>query len=285
MKRSGHRELTSTIECSGNSGDPHIMNGLVSNAVWSGVGLADLLRECSIQPEARELVFLGLDSEDDRKFEAGNASYVSPHGWSLYVQDALSPENLLAFSINGQPLTPEHGFPLRLIMPGWYGMSQIKWLTRIEVMDRPYEGRTMSRNYQSLRAMQSPEGTVWLDTSISRNNLKSIVVRVTRSRTGSKWMYRISGAAWGGQSRISAVEVQIDGGDWRQATFDQHGGGPAWVLWSMDWTDARPGNHVLVSRAVNAHGDIQPTREQLHEKLMSNREDNSQWPRPIDIPA
>jgi DMSO/TMAO reductase YedYZ molybdopterin-dependent catalytic subunit len=149
LKKRPRRDVAVTIECSGNSGDPRVMNGLVSTANWSGVGLADVLKECVVQPEAREVVFLGMDVEDDRKFEAGNASYPSPHGWSLYLQDALAPDNLLAFGMNGAPLPPEHGFPLRLVMPGWYGMSQIKWLTRIEVMDRPYEGRHMARNYQS----------------------------------------------------------------------------------------------------------------------------------------
>lgn len=285
LKRPGRREVAAVIECSGNSGDPHIMNGLVSNAVWQGVGLADLLKECAVQPEAREVVFLGMDAEDDRKFEAGNATYPSPHGWSLYVQDALSPDTLLAFNMNGRPLTPEHGFPLRLVMPGWYGMSQIKWLTRIEVTDRPYEGRTKARNYQSLHALPSPEGPVWLDSSIARNNLKSVVARVTRTRNATGWTYKISGAAWGGRSPLAAVEVRADNGEWRRASLGQRAGAAAWVLWSIDWPDAAPGKHELVSRAIDTRGQMQPTRDQLRERLISNREDNSQWPRLIEIPS
>jgi len=283
--RAGRRELAVTIECSGNSGDPRVMNGLVSNAIWSGVGLADVLKECSPQPEAREVVFLGMDSEEDKKWEAGNASYLSPHGWSLYVQDALAPDNLLAFAMNGRPLPPEHGFPLRLVMPGWYGMSQIKWLTRIEVIDRPYEGRHMARNYQSLRAVKSPEGTLWLDSSISRNNLKSVIARVTRHAVAERFDYKIAGAAWGGPARIDRVEVQIDGGAWLRASIDQRGGDAAWVLWSAPWRAPEAGEHILVSRAINARGDIQPTRDEMRERLISNREDNSQWPRRIVIDA
>jgi len=282
-RRAGRRELAVTIECSGNSGDARVMNGLVSNAVWSGVGLADVLKECSVQPEAREVVFLGMDSEEDKKWEAGNASYLSPHGWSLYVQDALAPDNLLAFAMNGAPLPQEHGFPLRLVMPGWYGMSQIKWLTRIEVIDRPYEGRHMARNYQSLRAVKSPEGTLWLDSSISRNNLKSVVARVTRRPVGERFEYKIAGAAWGGPVRIADVEVQIDGGAWVRASIDQRAGDAAWVLWSAPWREPAAGEHILVSRAINARGDVQPTRDEMREKLVSNREDNSQWPRKIVI--
>ena len=281
--RAGRRELAVTIECSGNSSDPRVMNGLVSNAVWEGVGLADLLKECSVLPDAREVVFLGMDAEEDKKWEAGNASYLSPHGWSLYLQDALAPENLLAFGMNGAPLTPEHGFPSRLVMPGWYGMSQVKWLTRIEVTDRPYEGRHMARNYQSLRAVKSPEGTLWLDSSISRNNLKSVVARVTRRAVQQRFEYRIAGAAWGGPSRISGVEVQVDGGAWIRASIDQRAGEAAWVLWSAPWKEPAAGEHVLVSRAINARGEIQPTRDEMRQKLISNREDNSQWPRRITI--
>jgi DMSO/TMAO reductase YedYZ molybdopterin-dependent catalytic subunit len=282
-RRTGRRELAVTIECSGNTGDPRVMNGLVSNAVWSGVGLADVLKECSVQPEAREVVFLGMDSEEDKKWEAGNASYPSPHGWSLYVQDALAPDNLLAFAMNDAPLPPEHGFPLRLVMPGWYGMSQIKWLTRIEVIDRPYEGRHMARNYQSLRAVKSPEGTLWLDSSISRNNLKSVVARVTRRPVGERFEYKIAGAAWGGPARIVGVEVQIDGGAWARASVDQRAGNASWVLWSAPWREPAAGEHTLVSRAINARGDVQPTHNEMREKLVSNREDNSQWPRRIVI--
>jgi len=162
-------------------------------------------------------------------------------------------------------------------------MSQIKWLTRIEVIDRPYEGRQMARNYQSLRAVKSPEGTLWLDSSISRNNLKSVIARVIRRRAGERFEYNIAGAAWGGPARIVRVEVQIDGGSWRGAIIDRRAGDAAWVLWSMPWIEPADGGHVLVSRAIDARGDIQPTREEMREKLIGNREDNSQWPRSIVI--
>jgi DMSO/TMAO reductase YedYZ molybdopterin-dependent catalytic subunit len=285
QNRPGQRDAAVTIECSGNTGDPRIMNGLVSNAVWTGVGLAPILAECGIEPAAREVVFLGMDAQEDRKFEAGNTSLLSPHGRSLFVQDATAPDPLLAFAMNGEPLDPEHGYPLRLVLPGWYGVAQVKWLTRIEVIDRRYEGRHMSRNYQSLHAIESPDGSFWLDTSISRNNLKSVVARVTRRRVGSGFAYRVLGAAWGGPAPVRSVEVQVDGGPWRMAAFDRHDNGDAWSLWSCDWKDAAPGLHTLVSRATNARGEIQPTRAELRAKLMSNREDNSQWQRSVRIEA
>lgn len=187
--RPDRRDEAVTLECSGNSSRPQRMNGLLSNGVWTGVGLASLLKECGMKPEAREVVFLGMDMEREKKWQARSQEYVTPHGRSIYVQDALNPDALLAFSLNGHPLPAEQGFPLRLILPGWYGMTQIKWLGRIEVIDRRYEGQHMARNYLSLRSVPTPEGPIWLDMSISTTNMKSVVARVTRRREQSRWVY------------------------------------------------------------------------------------------------
>src|SRR5262245_19668115 len=121
----------------------------------------------------------------------------------------------------------------------------------------------MARNYQSLRAALSSEGPLWLDTSISRNNLKSLIARVTRRRVSEGFVYRITGAAWGGRSAITSVEVRVGSEPWRAARLDRQPSDFAWVLWSLDWNDAAPGQHTLVCRAINARGEIQPTREEL----------------------
>lgn len=278
------REEAVTLECSGNSPRPQRMMGLVSNGVWRGVGLASLLRECGITSEAREVVFLGLDMEREKKWQARGQEYVTPHGRSMYVQDALNPEAMLAFSLNGQPLPAEQGFPLRLILPGWYGMTQVKWLSRIQVIDRRYEGQHMARNYLSLRAVETPDGPIWLDMSISRTNMKSVVARVTRKRAGAGWQYRIAGAAWGGQTPIESVELQVDDGGWRKASIDERGGRYAWLLWSTVVRDLAPGPHTLVSRAIDANGRRQPTAEERSRIVASGREEFSLWARTIDIP-
>lgn len=282
-RRPDRQDVAATIECSGNSGHPQLMNGLVSNGVWIGVTLASILRECGVKAEAREVVFLGADSEKEEKWQAGNAEFVSPHGRSIFIQDAIAPGPMLAFRMNGAPLPAEHGFPLRLIMPGWYGMASVKWLTRIEVIGRRYEGRHMARNYHSLRSVESPGDTIWLDTSISKNNLKSVVARVTRRRVGNRFLHSIAGAAWGGESRIEKVEVRVDDGAWRDARIDFRSGPFGWLLWSCEWPDAGTGKHTLVSRAINARNEIQPTRDEWRTRIASNREDNSQWPRIIVI--
>ena len=284
-RRPGRWDLAATIECSGNSGYPQLMNGLVSNAVWTGVSLAAILQQCGVKAEAREVVFLGADSEKEKKWQAGNEEFLSPHGRSIHVQDALSPDPMIAFEMNGSPLPGEHGFPLRLIMPGWYGMAQVKWLTRIEVIDRRYEGRHMARNYHSLRALGTPQGVTWLDTSISRNNLKSVVARVARRPVEKRFVYRIFGAAWGGDSRIEKVEVRVDDGPWWDTKIDHRSGPFGWLLWSCEWPNTVPGRHTVVARAISAGGEIQPTRDEWRAEFSSNREDNSQWIRPIVIPV
>lgn len=283
--RAEKREEAVTLECSGNSTRAARMNGLVSNGVWSGVALAPILAECGVKPEAREVVFLGTDMEKENKWQARGEEYEIPHGRSVYIQDAMNPEAMLAYELNGEPLPPDSGYPLRLILPGWYGMTQIKWLTRIEVLDRRYEGEHMARNYLSLRSRDTPEGTLWLDTSISKNNKKSVVARVTRRPNGSAFTYNISGAAWGGQTPIESVEVRVDEGPWRKATITDRRGKYAWMLWSIDWPTPSPGEHTLVSRAIDANGHVQPTFDDLKKEIASGRENYSQWPRPIVIGA
>jgi DMSO/TMAO reductase YedYZ molybdopterin-dependent catalytic subunit len=273
LRRRPQMEVGAAIECSGNSGHPRLMNGLVSSARWRGPALAPLLQDCGVLPEAREVVFFGLDTESERKWAARDREFTVPHGRSLFVQDALESGALLALDMNGNPLAAEHGFPARLVVPGWYGMAQVKWLSRFLVLDRRYEGRHMARNYHSIRETDG----LPLETSISRMRLKSVAALVTR-RNGA---YRIHGAAWAGDPAVSKVEVRVDGGAWREAALEPPSSRWEWRLWSFDWRDAGAGKHTIVSRAVDAGGNIQPTPEEWRRHFASSREDNSQWPRPI----
>jgi DMSO/TMAO reductase YedYZ molybdopterin-dependent catalytic subunit len=279
------REEPVTLECSGNSTRPTRMSGLLSNGVWSGVALAPILKECGVKPDAREVVFLGADMETEKKAQAGGREVVAPHGRSMYVQDALNPEAFLAFALNGQPLPAMQGFPLRLILPGWYGMTQIKWLSRIQVIDRRYEGQHMARNYLALRSYETPDGPLWLDTSISKTNMKSVVARITRRKSGAEWEYRISGPAWGGPVPIAAVDVQIDDGPWQRATLEPSRGKYAWRLWSLTMKGLTPGAHQLHSRATDANGAMQPTETARRAAIASGREDFSIWTREIEVTA
>lgn len=270
LTRRPMKELAATIECSGNSDHPALMNGLVSNGVWTGVELGPLLRECGVLAEAREVAFFGADTERERKWPAGDREFETPHGRSIFIQDAIDGGAILALSLNGRALSPAQGQPLRLIVPGWYGMTQVKWLNRIVVLDRRYEGRHMARNYHSLAV--SP-GNQLLETSITRMRLKSVVARVTRQRS----TLVITGAAWGGL--VERVEVRIDDQPWRAAAITQRGSRHAWSLWQAPWNAASPGPHTIVSRAVDAQGHVQPVRSDF----TSTREDNSQWVRRLRL--
>jgi DMSO/TMAO reductase YedYZ molybdopterin-dependent catalytic subunit len=269
--RADKRDLAVTIECSGNT--PYgAANGQISTGTWTGVGLASLLRECGVKPEAREVVFFGADKERERADAPEFA-----HGRSVYVQDAMESNVMLAHALNGKPLPPDRGFPLRVIVPGWYGMTQIKWLTHIEVLDRRYEGAHMSRNYHAIRGQNA-----LIETSISKTRLKSVVARVTRRKDAAgRTAYRISGAAWGGPLPVKTVELSVDGSAWRAATLGERHSEFAWTLWSFDWIDAAAGPHTLVSRATDTAGNIQPTEAEWQRTIKTLRENNSQWVRRI----
>lgn len=292
--RRDRRDEAVTLECSGNSTRPNRMAGLLSNGVWTGVGLKSILDEAGVKPEAREVLFLGLDMEREKKFQAGNREFQAPHGRSVHLLDALHPDTMLAFALNGQPIPQDQGFPVRLLVPGWYGMTQVKWLGRIEVLDRRYEGQHQVRNYLSLRSVETPDGPLWIDTSISKTRLKSLVARVTRTKVGGGWRYRVAGAAWGGVSPIASVEVAVDGGAWQRATLAPAPAPSAtfpsrakyaWRLWSLDVPTLDPGPHTLVSRAIDGDGRVQPTTDQRNAEIASGREDNAQWTRQIRVDA
>ena len=159
--------------------------------------------------------------------------------------------------MNGEPLPHDHGFPVRLIVPGWYGVANVKWLSRIEVIETRWAGRFMSRDYVTIREeTRDGGGTVWTQKVVGRARVKSVTARVI-SRGGH---YQIEGAAWGGP--IQGVEVRVDDGPWVSARIlrgqDQDF---AWKFWSLDWKDATPGEHTITSRAIDRAGNIQPAAD------------------------
>ena len=142
----------------------------------------------------------------------------------------------------------------------------------------------MARNYHTMNTLEYPNEELWLETSISKNRLKSVVARVTRrEQTGGIFAYVISGAAWGGETPIKSVEVKVDDGPWRAASITKRGTNYSWSLWSVDWDNVTAGAHTLVSRAIDMEGRIQPTADERLKSIKSTRENNAQWPRPIVI--
>jgi sulfane dehydrogenase subunit SoxC len=253
-------EITATMECAGNGrawltprafSQPWL-DGAVGTARWRGTLLRPLLEECGVDADAVEVVFTGLDRGTENGVEQDFAR-------SLSLAEALDDEVLLAYEINGQPLPPQHGFPLRLLVPGWYGMTNVKWLTDITVSDQPFDGMQQRMSYR-LR-QEASEAGVPLTRMFPRALLAppGVADFPTGSRTAVAGHCLLEGRAWSGWGPIAAVEVSTDGGrTWREARLEPHEDSRwAWFGWSLDW-EATPGDHELLCRARDAAGNSQP---------------------------
>jgi DMSO/TMAO reductase YedYZ molybdopterin-dependent catalytic subunit len=256
LKARPRQETVFTVECSGNHGFPFV-TGLIGNAAWAGTPLAAILEEAGVTENGIEVVFWGTDAGDIAlKDDIRDVKMHQNFARSMSLADAMNPENLLCYEMNGAALPAPNGAPLRLIAPGWYGIANVKWLKRIEVRDRRFESLLMGRNYVTIREEDHNGETVWAETSVGRARLKSAPARVTRSDAG----YRISGAAWGG--RVAKVEVKIDGGPWLAAEIDTTEEAEfAWKIWYLDWQNPDKGEHAITARAIGADGQIQPAMD------------------------
>ncbi len=261
------------FECGGNGA--RIFHGLVGNARWRGVSLRDILLEAGIQPAGKEIVFFGADmGEEDlrgRKVETAFAR-------SLSVEDAMSEHNMLAFHMNGEPLPHFHGAPLRLLVPGWYGVANVKWLTQIHVQDTRYMGRFMGRDYVTLKREVVGGQERWVENSVTRMNLKSVIARVTRRGND----HTVTGFVLNDGTALRSVEVKVDDGPWQAAVLEESASQFTWKPFRFDWKDARPGEHTLVSRVTDINGKVQLPQNELPERA-SYWEEFGQFPRKITI--
>lgn len=272
MKHPRHEEVVG-FECGGNS--KRVLHGLVGNARWAGVRVADVLRQAGVKRDGLEVVLFGRDvgTEEIRRTE------VQQHfARSLSIDDALRPEILLATEMNGEPLPHAHGAPVRVIVPGWYGVAQVKWLHEIHVQDRRFMGRFMARDYVTLRGHKDGDETRWFETAVGPQRLKSVIVRVTR--TGDR--HNILGFALTDGTALDKVEVRIDDGPWRPAAIDANATTYSWKLFTLDWEAAAPGEHTLVSRATDVDGRVQPREEEIQPKP-TRWENNGLHPRTVRI--
>ncbi len=256
IKARPREERTFTVECSGNHGFPDF-TGAIGNAVWAGTPLAGLLEEAGVAETGIEVVFWGTDVGDIALKDAiRDVKMHQNFARSMSLADAMSPQNILCYEMNGEALPAPHGAPLRLIAPGWYGIANVKWLKRIEIRDRRFSSLLMGRDYVTIREEQHNGETVWAETSVGRTRLKSAPASVMRNGDG----YRILGAAWG--APIAKVEVQIDKEPWVEAAIDKGEEAEfAWKIWSLDWKSPSPGEHTVTSRAIDTAGNVQPAMD------------------------
>ncbi len=252
-------ELAVTMECAGNGrarldprpvSQPWLLEA-VGTARWGGTPLRPLLEEAGVGEGAVELLFTGVD----RGAEGGDEQAFQR---SLPVAEALRDEVLLAYEMNGAPLPPQHGFPLRLVVPGWYGMTNVKWLSEIAVLREPFSGYQQSWSYR-VRQTEDEEGE-----PLSRMLPRSLLVPpgipefLTRERLLPAGEVLVQGRAWSGLAPVASVEVSADGGStWAAAELEPEDGSWAWRGWSYRW-QAEPGSWVLCSRARDEAGNEQP---------------------------
>jgi DMSO/TMAO reductase YedYZ molybdopterin-dependent catalytic subunit len=242
------------MECAGNSrlhlrplpaGEPW-SNGAVSTSRWMGYPLRLLLESAELDAHAVEILVEGADS--------GVSSHGTATGFgrSLPIAEAMRDDVLLAFELNGEPLDPAHGAPLRLIVPGWYGMASVKWVTRISALTRPFEGY-----FQTQRYVYEERGKPTIP--VTRMRVKSLITSPADGGSFERGVIEIAGWAWSGNGRIVRVEVAVDGGGgWCDAELHDSSSDHAWVPWSLQWVADQPGRHVLRSRATDSAGNSQP---------------------------
>jgi DMSO/TMAO reductase YedYZ molybdopterin-dependent catalytic subunit len=250
-----------TLECAGNGrallsprpvSQPWLVEA-VGTAEWTGTPLAGVLHEAGISDSAVDVVFTGADHGVERGVE-------QDYQRGLPLAEALREEALLAYEMNGAPLPPQHGYPLRLIVPGWYGMAHVKWLRAITVLDERFTGFQNDVAYRF--RLQAEE----LGEPVTRMRPRALLRPpgypdfMSRVRVQPAGPVLLTGRAWAGEAPVSRVEVTVDGGTtWAEATLDAEPGAPwVWRSWTFEW-QATPGRYVLGARATDASGLSQPT--------------------------
>jgi len=277
LKKMGSNDLVAGFECSGNRGP---LQGLCGNGRWTGVSLKTVLDAAGVKASAREFVFFGADhGEEEVEWRTQKYKVDYQFGRSLPREKVLSPDPFLAYALNGEPLTKHQGSPLRLIVPGWYGVSNVKWLSQIHAQEEQYLGKYQARWYRTVRS-EMIDGEMRLnETAVTHMQLKSFVARVTKNGSAHK----VTGVVLNDGTPIRSVEVKVDDGPWQAATMDpstkeKYG----WKLFTYTWNGATPGAHTIVSRVTDTTGKVQPTEQELENKK-SFLEQNSQAPRKLMI--
>jgi DMSO/TMAO reductase YedYZ molybdopterin-dependent catalytic subunit len=274
LKKRPRVERTTTFECGGNR--ETVMHRMVGNATWAGCTLKSVLEEARPSKEVLEAIFWAADEGEET---IRGAKYTMNFARSMSLQDAMDSDAILAYEVEGQSLPVVHGFPVRLIVPGWYGVSNVKWLERIELSPRRFMGRFMGRDYVTIMGRQVGDKVEWTETSVTRQLVKSVTARVTRP-TGGGGRFIVQGAAWADGTPIDKVEVQVDGGAWQPAKLEANRNPFAWTFWSHEIDPLAPGSHTVSSRATDRLGRTQPADLSMKK---SNWENNAIWPRKIRV--
>ena len=247
--------VANTLECSGNSrslfaesarGNPWTIGG-VGNAVWGGLWLKDLLKAAVPKDTARHVAFEGFD----KPLGSAQIQFIR----SIPLAKAMS-STLLAYEMNGEPLPLKHGYPLRALALGWTGANCVKWLRKITVLSRPFEGFYMDQVYRVYQKGQDPKtGDV-----VTGLKLKSVITQPVSGEKLAAGFVTVLGAAYGGEAQVKEVEVSTDNGrSWNTAEFIGPHEPFAWRQWQYVWPAEKKGEFTLMARAVDSEGSRQPS--------------------------
>jgi DMSO/TMAO reductase YedYZ molybdopterin-dependent catalytic subunit len=277
LRKMGNTELIAGFECSGNR---RPLQGLIGNGRWTGVPLKTVLDKAGLKANAREIVFFGADKgPEEVEFRAQKFNVEQQYGRSMPRDKALTSDAFLAYALNGEPLTRHQGSPLRLLVPGWYGAPNVKWLSEIVAQEDQYLGKFQARWYRTLKGEMINGEMKWVETAITHLQLKSFVARV--AKTGNQ--YKVLAVALNDGTPLKTVELKIDDGPWQAMTADPSTAAKyGWKFYNYTWNAPAAGEHTLVSRATDANGQVQPTEKDLENKK-TFLEDNSQHPRKVTI--
>jgi DMSO/TMAO reductase YedYZ molybdopterin-dependent catalytic subunit len=257
------RTVRVTLECAGNGrarlhprpvSQPWLVEA-VGTADWTGVPLSEVLRTAGVDRSAVEVVFTGADHGIERGVE-------QDYQRSLSLDEALGEEVLLAYAMNGAPLPPQHGYPVRLVVPGWYGMAHVKWLVGVDLVAEPFSGFQQAVAYRMRQDADEP------GEPVARIAPRALLVPpgfpdfMSRTRIVRPGRVPLQGRAWSGRAPVARVEVSPDAGrTWAEATVEPDAGRRwAWRRFTHEWT-ATPGRHVLTARATTADGETQPVEQ------------------------
>ena len=252
------RSVFATMECAGNGRSflrPYVEGvqwtaGAVGHAEWSGVPLHLVLEKAGFLSEANEIVFYGADFGIEHAYREPQA-----FARSLPLEKALHPDTLLATHMNGELLEPSHGYPVRLMVPGWYGVASVKWLSRIEAVTAPFQGYFQTAKY----TIKHRTGGGTRTDVVGPIPVKSEIIRPVEQSVLGIGANRLFGMAWAGEHAVAAVEVSVDAGlSWQRATLQGPRAPYSWTAWEYLWETATPGEYTLLARAISEDGQVQP---------------------------
>jgi len=258
-----------TLECAGNGRVfliPQVAGaqwelGAVGNAEWTGVPLAALLEHAGLEEDACEVVLEGADrgTPTEAPVPPGPISYAR----SLPRDKAIQREVLIAYQMNGRDLPLDHGYPVRAIVPGHYGMASVKWLTHVHAVREPFRGYWQTSDYGYWDYLDGKP----VRRALGEMKLKSEIARPRVYETlAPNQVYTVSGAAWAGETEVTGIAVSTDGGQtWAEAKFLDPVQRHAWRRWKLDWlTPTKAGQYTLLARAKDANGNGQPDKHDQH---------------------